>query len=182
MLWVALEYIRGYWLLNGFPWLQVAYSQLKTPLAGFAPVSGVYGVGFLLAASAFSLVEMLTGKLAAKQGLAFLLLCWGGGGLLKNINWTQPIGAPIKITLVQGNIDQAIKWQPNQRSNTLRLYQQFTEEHWDSNVIIWPETAIPAFLSQVKEFYLDPLAAAVREHHVDLLVSLPTGGDRQILF
>ncbi len=176
VLWVAIEYFRGYWLLNGFPWLQIAYSQLSTPLAGFAPIMGVYGVGFLLAASAFALVEWLRGKLIAWQGVLFLVLVWGSGWILQTVHWTQAAGEPIKITLVQGNIGQQQKWQANQKLHTLKLYQQLTEQHWDADVIIWPETAIPAFLSQVKEFYLDPLAAAAREHGVDLVVSLPTSG------
>jgi apolipoprotein N-acyltransferase len=182
LLWVAVEYFRGYWLLNGFPWLQIAYSQLQTPLAGFAPLGGVYGVGFLLAASAFAVVEMLRRKLVPLNGFLFLLLIWGGGGMLRTVQWTQTIGSPIKMTLVQGNIGQEQKWLPSQKLNTLRLYQQLTEQHWDSNVVIWPETAIPAFHEQVKAFYLDPLAAAAREHHVDLVVSLPTSGQGKEYF
>jgi apolipoprotein N-acyltransferase len=175
--WVAVEYFRGYWLLNGFPWLQIAYSQLNTPLAGFAPVLGVYGVGFFLAASAFVLVEMLSTGLAVKQGILFLVLCWGGGAALKTVAWTQSIGEPIKITLVQGNISQEQKWLPDQQINTLRLYQELTEQHWqDSNVIIWPETAIPAFYTQVKNFFLEPLAATANQYKVDVVVSLPSSG------
>lgn len=182
LLWVAVEYFRGYWLLNGFPWLQIAYSQLLSPLAGFAPLVGVYGIGFLLAASAFAMVEMLHRKLVPINGLIFLLLIWGGGALLKTVKWTQAIGEPIKITLVQGNIGQGQKWQPDQRLNTLKLYRELTEQHWDSNVIIWPETAIPAFLEEVKAFYLDPLAAEARRHNTDLVVSLPTSGQGREYF
>lgn len=178
LIWIVVEYFRGYLLLNGFPWLQIAYSQLQTPLAGFAPLVGVYGLGFLLAASAFVLAELIRRKLPVWQALAFLLIVWGCGSWLKTLQWTQASGEPFTVTLVQGNIDQGQKWQSNQKLNTLRLYQQLTERHWDSNVIIWPETAIPAFLSQVKEFYLDPLAAQAKQHGVDLVVSLPTGGDK----
>ncbi|WP_306790007.1 apolipoprotein N-acyltransferase [Methylomonas fluvii] len=174
--WVAVEYFRGYWLLNGFPWLQIAYSQLSTPLAGYAPLAGVYGVGFLLAASAFSLVELLRGKLPPLPGLLVLEVIWAGGGYLQTVAWTQATGAPIKVTLVQGNIGQDQKWQKNQKLNTLRLYQELTEQHWDSDVIIWPETSIPAFLSQVKEFYIDPLQTAAQAHGVDLVVGLPSSG------
>lgn len=178
LLWVAVEYFRGYLLLNGFPWLQIAYSQLQTPLAGFAPLIGVYGVGFLLAASALALAEAIRRKLSIGQMLVFVALVWGGGAGLKTLQWTHASGEAFDVTLVQGNIGQDQKWQPNQKLNTLRLYQQLTEQHWDSKVIIWPETAIPAFLSQVKEFYLDPLAAKAKQHQVDLVVSLPTGGDK----
>lgn len=176
--WVAIEYLRGYWLLNGFPWLQIAYSQLQTPLAGFAPIVGVYGVGFLLAASAFTGVELLGCRVDWRAGLLVLISLWGGGAMLREVAWTQAIGDAFKVTVVQGNIGQDQKWLPNQKLNTLKLYQQLTEQHWDSDVIIWPETAIPAFLNQVKEFFLDPLAARAREQAVDVVVSLPSGNDK----
>lgn len=180
--WVAIEYFRGYWLLNGFPWLQIAYGQLSTPLAGFAPLVGVYGLGFLLALSAFAAVEMARGKLRVLAGLGVLVMIWAGGAYLRTISWTQPAGEPIKVTLVQGNIGQDQKWQKNQKLSTLRLYQTLTEQHWDADVIIWPETAIPAFLSQVKEFYIDPLQAAAQAHGVDLVVGLPSSGQGKEYF
>jgi apolipoprotein N-acyltransferase len=178
LIWIGVEYFRGYLLLNGFPWLQIAYSQLATPLAGFAPLLGVYGVGFLLAASAFALAEAIRHKLPIWQLLVFWIVVWGGGGWLKTVQWTHASGEPFEVTLVQGNVEQGQKWLPDQKLNTLRLYQQLTEQHWDSDVIIWPETAIPAFLSQVKEFYLDPLAEQAKQHNVDLVVSLPSGGNK----
>lgn len=178
-LWVAVEYIRGNLVLNGFPWLQLAYSQLHTPLAAYAPIIGVYGVGFLLAATAFAGSEVLRRKLRPLNYLCFVLLIWGGGGLLQFVPWTHSVGAPIKVTLVQGNISQDQKWLPEQRTDTLSLYQVLTQQHWDSQVIIWPETAIPAFLSDVKESYLDPLTAEARQHQVDLVVSLPSGDGKE---
>ena len=178
LVWVAIEYFRGDWLLNGYPWLQIAYTQLNTPLAGYAPVLGVYGMGFLLAVSASALVETGRQRLPTWRGLLPIVLVWGGGWLLKGEQWTHAIGEPIKITLIQGNIAQDQKWLPDQRTSTLRLYQDLTERHWDSDVVIWPETAIPAFFSDVKEVYLDPLAAMAREHGTDIVVSLPSGGDK----
>lgn len=176
LVWVSVEYFRGNWLLNGFPWLQIAYSQLNTPLAGFAPVAGVYGVGFLLAASAATLAEIWRRQLAFLHGLLFISLIWGSGWLLKGVEWTHALGEPIKVALLQGNIAQDQKWLPEQMMNTLNLYQRLTEQHWDADVIVWPETAIPAFYSEVKDFYLDPLAEAAREKNVDLVVSVPTYG------
>lgn len=176
-LWIAGEYCRGVWILNGFPWLQIGYSQLDTALAGYAPLTGVYGVGFLLALSAFWLGEMLTGKLKLRVALPILLTIWTGGALLKQYSWTHAAGAPIRITLVQGNIGQERKWLPAQQQATLSLYQQLTRQHWDSNVIIWPETAIPAFFSRVRETFLEPLASEARAHAVDLVVSLPSDDD-----
>lgn len=176
LLWVAVEYFRGYWLLNGFPWLQIAYSQLNTPLAGYAPVAGVYGIGFLLAVSAALLTETWRVKRLRLHGALALCVIWAGGWLLQGVHWTHAIGKPITVTLLQGNIAQDQKWQSNQKLHTLALYRQLTEQHWDADVIIWPETAIPAFLSQVKDFYLDPLSALAREKGVDLVIGLPSSG------
>jgi apolipoprotein N-acyltransferase len=176
LIWVVVEYVRGYWLLNGFPWLQIAYSQLNTPLAGFVPLVGVYGVGFFLTASAAVFTEIWRGKLVPVHGLLFVVLIWGSGWLLKSVQWTHIAGKPIKVTLLQGNITQEKKWLPNQKLQTLKLYQQLTEQHWDSDVIIWPETAIPAFLPEVKDSFLMPLAEKARERNVDLVVSVPTYG------
>ncbi|MCQ8105653.1 apolipoprotein N-acyltransferase [Methylomonas sp. SURF-2] len=175
--WVAVEYLRGYWLLNGFPWLQIAYGQLNTPLAGYAPLVGVYGAGFLLAVSAALCAEMWRVRRLRLSGLLALCAIWGGGCLLRQVQWTHAVGAPIKVALLQGNIAQDQKWLEDQRQHTLSLYWQLTQQHWDADVIVWPETAIPVFLSQVKDFYLEPLSALARENGTDLLVSLPSEGE-----
>ena len=182
LLWTGLEYVRGNWLLNGFPWLLVGYSQLSTPLAGYAPVAGVHGVGFLLTVTAFCLAETFASGMRVKSALLLLAPIWVGGGLLREVQWTQIAGDPLRITLVQGNISQDLKWLTDQRPRTLSLYRSMTERHWSSDVIIWPETAIPAFLSEVREAYLDPLAAEARRHHADLVVSVPIAGEGRTYF
>ncbi|MFI3186716.1 MAG: apolipoprotein N-acyltransferase [Methylococcaceae bacterium] len=170
--WILSEYVRGYWLLNGFPWLQIAYSQMESPLSGYLPVVGVYGTGFILALTAACIVEIFRAnkKLLLITALAFL---WGAGGLLRDQNWTHEIGPPIRVSMVQGNIAQDQKWRPENKLNTLLIYKKLTEEHWDSNVIIWPETAIPAYLDQVQEGFLTPLVADAKRHNTDLIISVP---------
>ncbi|WP_445372667.1 apolipoprotein N-acyltransferase [Methylomonas sp. HW2-6] len=176
LLWLAVEYFRGNYVLNGFPWLQIGYSQTATPLAGFAPLGGAYSVGFLLAWSGFAMAEIVQSRLSRRLGSAMLLAIWVGGAGMQAIAWTEAAGAPIDITLVQGNIGQGDKWQANQQLATLKLYRKLTEQHWDSDVIIWPETSIPAFLEDVKPFFIDPLHAAARERGVDIVVGLPSSG------
>jgi apolipoprotein N-acyltransferase len=172
-IWVLIEYFRGYWFLNGFPWLQIAYTQLNTPLKGFVPVIGVYGTGFLLALTISFLVAGLTKSIKYSTALILVLLLWGAGGYLQTVKWTEPMGKAIRVALIQGNVAQDQKWLPENRIKTLVSYRQLTEQNWDSDIIIWPETAIPAYLSQVKEFYLDPISAKARQHKTDLIVSLP---------
>jgi len=103
-------------------------------------------------------------------------LIWGAGEYLATIKWTHIIGDPINVALIQGNVSQDQKWLAKNRVKTLVNYQKMTEENWDADIIIWPETAIPAYLSQVKDFYLDPLSAKAKLNNSDLIVSLPARG------
>jgi apolipoprotein N-acyltransferase len=93
------------------------------------------------------------------------------------MDWTQPTGDPIKTAIIQGNIPQQIKWEPEQLVNTLVLYQKMTERHWDADLIVWPENALPAFYHQLNEFYLTPLAQQARDHHSDIVLGLPVMDD-----
>lgn len=181
--WILVEYFRGAVLLNGFPWLLCAYSQLTTPLAGYVPIVGAYGTGFLLALSAILVVRYLQKTPLRKSSMLLLVLIWLVGGLLQQITWTHPSGEPFRASLVQGNITQDQKWRPENRLNTLLLYKKLTEAHWDSQVIIWPETAIPAYLDDVDAFFLTPLQESALAHGTDLVVSLPmTGKNSQEIY
>jgi len=172
VVWILVEYLRGYWVLNGFPWLHIAYSQLATPLAGYIPVLGVYGTGFIAALTASVAVEILFGGKKILP-IAVLIVLWGTGGLLRNQTWTHEIGQPFRVAMIQGNIAQDQKWRPENRINTLLKYKKMTEAHWDSKVIIWPETAIPAYLDQVKDAFLTPLGNDAKLHNTDLIISVP---------
>jgi apolipoprotein N-acyltransferase len=172
LLWILLEYARGDWLLNGFPWLQIAYSQTDSPYAGFIPLFGVYGSGFLLALTATLFAYLLCFKRHFIVLSITLMLIVVSGCLLRHVNWTEKAGAPLQVTLIQGNISQDEKWQENNLIKTLLLYQQMTYSHWDSHIIIWPETSIPAYLSQVDDHFLKPLEKEAIKHKTDLIVSL----------
>lgn len=190
--WVLLEWMRG-WFLSGFPWLAFGYSQLESPLQGFAPLLGVYGVSWVVALSAgllllllmglFTLPAAVTGraKVPALRGLGIkggglsilgLALLWVGGGLLHAHDWTRSAGDPLRVSLIQGNIPQESKWRPEQFRPTLDLYTRLTREHWSSDLIIWPETAVPAFAHQVDEGFLTPLANEARAQGADLLLGI----------
>lgn len=180
VIWMLVEYFRGYWVLNGFPWLHIAYSQLETPLAGYIPIWGVYGTGFVVALTASIALELCSGEFIRRGRLksplsliTALVILWGAGGFLRNQTWTHEIGQPIRVSMIQGNIAQDQKWRPENKINTLLKYKRMTEQHWDSNVIIWPETAIPAYLDQVKETFLAPLANDAKLHNTDLIISVP---------
>lgn len=106
--------------------------------------------------------------------LAALLALWGGGWGLGTLRWTHPAGAPLSVTLIQGDIPQDQKWEPSAFEPTLKLYRRLTDAHWASKLIVWPEAAVPAYQDEVQIDYLDPLEADARTHGTDILLGIPT--------
>jgi apolipoprotein N-acyltransferase len=94
-------------------------------------------------------------------------------GWLARIPWTQPAGAPFSVALLQGNVAQNEKWAPEFQRATLEMYTQMSREHWDARLVIWPETAIPAFYHQVKETWLAGLQEEAQAHGADMLIGIP---------
>ncbi len=172
-IWMAVEWLRG-WFLTGFTWLQVGYSQTDTLLAGYAPVLGSYGVGWLTVMLAGMVLVLLHGRRRTRRFVAAgVLLIVGGGLLLKPVNWSEPAGESFRVTLLQGNIPQDAKWQPAFQRQTLLHYADMTRQHWDSRLVVWPETAIPALYHQVRDSFLPGLQTEARQHGTDLLIGVP---------
>ncbi len=150
--WVLIEWLRG-WLMSGFPWMTLGYSQIDSPLASFAPVVGVYGVSFVLVLSAAAL---LAAAVSAGQTRVLMLLLavlpWAAGLLLKQVAWTDQAGPAVVTTIVQGGVSQDRKWLREQFGPTLEIYRSSLAAHPDSELVIWPEVAIPAVLDQVESF------------------------------
>lgn len=172
-LWVLGEWLRG-WIFTGFPWLLLGYSQIDAPLGGYAPLVGVYGVSWLVMLSVALLLCLLSPAVRGRFWLAGgLALLWGGGPLLNQVAWTEPAGAALRVSLIQGNIAQEEKWKRGSLQPTLELYTGLTRQHWQSDLIIWPETAVPAFAHQVNEPFLQPLAGEARANGSALLIGIP---------
>lgn len=169
--WVLLEWLRG-WLFTGFPWVFLGYSQIDSPLAGFAPVLSVYGVSFMVALSSGLLINAFRGKKAALYSILLLIILWAAGFGLSNINWTKPIGKPVTVSLIQGDIAQSLKWDPEKVPNTLALYHTLTLQNINSDIIVWPEAAIPIWLSQAQDF-TTPLNKQLLAHRTALLAGVP---------
>ena len=164
--WMLSEWVRG-WIFTGFPWLAIGYSQAPaSPLAGYAPIVGVFGLSLLMAWSAAAIAWQ-----PRRYGWLVVLI-WIAGAGLKQINWTQPLGAPFSVSLIQGNISQSIKWQPEQVLNTLSEYRDMVARS-HARLTVLPETAIPLFYDQVPTAYLDDLASYARSNGGDLLFGIP---------
>ena len=171
--WVIFEWVRS-WLFTGFPWLTVGYSQIDSPLAGLGTVTGIYGVSFAVAISAGALVLFWREKRAVLiLCLSILLPLWTGSFFLKNIEWTTAKEGEVNVAIVQGNIAQEIKWLPEQKQITLDLYSDLSEPYWDKvDLIIWPETALPAFAHDIPEF-INNLKARAETSKTDIMLGLP---------
>lgn len=180
-LWATTEWVRG-WIFTGFPWLVVGYSQVPaSPLAGYAPLVGVYGVSFALALIAALLAWMLTPRLqfAHRIGAAAAIVALGlGGHFLRDVAWTTPDGAPTSVALLQGNIPQAMKWQPEKTVPTLETYLRMATAS-PARLIVLPETALPVFESDLPPAYRARLAQLGRTNGGDVLAGLPTGSYEQ---
>lgn len=145
--WILGDWLRS-WLLTGFPWLYLGTAQVDGPLAGFAPVTGVYGITFWVVATGVGLwaASALLRRKRFVQALLIALITltpWLTGPLLNRIQWTHLSAQSTPIAAMQGNIPQQIKWDPDFLKHQIQIYLGLTENDWDKAIILWPETAIP---------------------------------------
>lgn len=172
-LWVLLEWLRG-WALSGFPWLSLGYAFIDSPLAGWAPLLGVYGVTWAAAYAAVALTVLLSpGPPGARRwpALAVLAGLFLLPALLARHNWTRPAGPAFAVAAVQGAVSQDVKWQENNRAATLERYTRLTTDAWGARLIVWPEAALPILAPELRDF-LQALQAAGRQHGADFAVGL----------
>lgn len=172
-LWVAWEYFRSV-LFTGFPWLLLGYSQLNTPLKGFAPIFGIYGLSLFTALISGALVLLATKQKRIHKIIALIIIFGliGIGFIAENHAWTQPIGKPIQASLIQGNIPQATKWDAAYVKDNIRIYQDLTLQNINSQLIVWPEGAFPVYEQDAKNF-IDQLSAVAETNHSNIIFGLP---------
>jgi len=173
---VFFEWMRSLFF-SGFPWLTIGYSQIDSPLRGYAPFFSVYGVSlFTLCCSGLLLATYYAYRAQDRKKvysyLFSIVTILVVGQVLAMIHWTQPAGPPVKVSLVQGNIPQDIKWSQDQVQNSLNTYTDLTQPHWDSKIIVWPESAIPTSLENAEEF-VNALNAEAIEKKVTLITGVP---------
>lgn len=171
-LWVLFEWIRG-WFLTGFPWLNLGYSQVSSPLAGYAPWLGVYGVSFFCALSAGLLAwGVREPRKILTRCLPALVLIWIGGWLAGTVGWVQPVGKSLQVTLIQGDVSLDNKWRPDNLRAILDRYFSLSAQAPRSDLIIWPEAAIPAYLDEINSGYLERVRRLSQAAHVDFLIGV----------
>lgn len=172
-LWVLFEYLRSV-LFTGFPWILLGYAQLNTPLQGFAPIFGIYGLSLITALIAGALVLLAKKQNFIIKLLAFIIIfgCFGTGWIFKNHAWTKPIGKPIETSLVQGNIPFNIKWDEAYIKENIAVYQRLTLENLSSKLVVWPEGAFPVY-PQDATLFIKQLGAVAKLQHSNIIFGLP---------
>ncbi len=133
--WVLTEWLLT-WFLTGFPWLFAGYAMLDTPLEALAPVGGVLLVSFAGVLTAACFVRW-----RSPAALVAAALPWLASWAITGVQWTAP-AERYRVALVQGNIDQATKWDEASRAEILARYATLSEPVWDRDIVVWPEAAV----------------------------------------
>ena len=179
--WGLSDWIRS-WIFTGFPWLTMGYSQVPhSPLAGFMPIIGVYGVSvitvFIAALIAYWLASRRQNLVWKRNAIAAFVLIIVAGGVLKAVEWTTPSGKPISVALLQGNISQSEKWSPETAQSTINQYIEMAKAS-KAELIILPETALPVISSQLDPGIIDTLSTHAKQNNGDLLVGMVEYNDK----
>ena len=160
-LWVVLEYLRGA-LFTGFPWVLMGYSQVAyLPLIQIADITGVWGVSFWVvmmnAAAYLAWRGPARGRgrvhVAAAALLATILVL--GYGVVRTDKVDREVAGwdRLMVGVVQGNIEQSLKWNPSLKLETVNLYRRLSTKAKEDGAefIVFPETAMPFYLAYDRE-------------------------------
>jgi apolipoprotein N-acyltransferase len=170
-LWVLGEWLRGS-LLTGFPWLASGYAHAPpSPLAGYVPVLGVHGVAWIAAVIAGVLSAIVLRRVRLRVAVPVLAVLLAGAALLGSVQWTEPVGRRLTVSLLQGNIEQSLKWVPERLPDSMSTYLELARA-WPADLVVLPETAIPLAYDEIDPAWL----MALRETGRDVLMGAITLG------
>ena len=172
--WSASEWLLT-WLFTGFPWLLLGYSLIASPLASLLPMFGALASGmlsliFFLAVVLVSRALLFSGRARWYYAIPVLVPCFLVL-VLHNITWVSEKGLH-SVGLVQGNIDQSVKWDFKERNRIAQKHVSMSAELWGLNLVVWPEYALTLYGDEAKrvKIYLQERAI---ESGTNLLLGAP---------
>ena len=177
LLWAALDHGKTF-VLTGFPWALLGYAQhANPPLLALAPITGVFGLSFVVALGGAALATSVSAlrRGARPPGRAIIAVAFVGlvhvAGALDLAREQPPDGPRLRVAVAQGNIDQGVKWSPDWADRTLAIYEELTRRAAadGAQVVLWPETAVPG-LPEADPELADFLAWLARDAGVALVV------------
>jgi len=180
--WVALDFFRSF-LLTGFPWAMLGHSQYRIlPLIQIADLTGVYGITLLIVLTNVVLYRVLRAvsgagvPYPAKSALLLLVMFTATlfYGFSRLNGGDQDPGQPLRVALIQGNIDQDVKWSPGYQEQTMAIYERLTREaaRGGIDLVVWPESAVPFFF-QDQARQAERVRALARETKAYILFGSP---------
>ena len=178
LVWVATELGRTY-ILTGFPWVLLGYSQVEVlPVAQFASLVGVYGLSALIAAVSAAAANVVVGEpgqrlrpVLAVAALLIVVTTWGARRAAA-AEWTQA-GEPVRVGLVQGNVDQAQKWDPARSEFIFNNYLLMTRQaiNQGAQLVLWPESSTPFNFEEARDRTLaEQVRTIARQARVPILI------------
>ena len=181
LLWTGLEWIRS-WLLSGFPWGGMGYSQWKNiDIIQIASITGVYGVSFIVVLFNATVAAVILSRSTLRRKvtgavfpLAIVTLTYVYGGFCLSESGNSD--ARIKLGLVPGNVPQAEKWKSEHAAKIFKRYTDLTEKTSAANpdMVVWPETALhPHILSGKAKIFSQRLSGQLRDQQIYLLTGAP---------
>lgn len=169
-MWGLSEWMRG-WIFTGFPWAATGYAHNVSPLGGYAPLVGVYGLGVLAALCAGCLVMLTQRARWPAIGLLAAVMAVGFG--LKQVSWTQEVGQPLSVRLLQGDVRQDQKFDAAYLHEIIDRYQAMITAA-PADLVATPETAIPVTPQQLPDGYLGALQGFAQQSGSHLMIGIPT--------
>lgn len=185
-LWVGLEFVRSF-LLTGFPWASLGYTQYRIlPLIQVTDITGVYGISYLIVLAncvvclAIKVLKTRESRGRPYRSAAVFFVLFAAVLLYGSFRLRQePVGVPLKVALIQGNIDQGIKWDPAFMEETIAIYERLSRRATDEgavDLVVWPESAAPFFF-QVPGPPSVRITSLAREIHAPLIFGSPAFDD-----
>ena len=172
-LWVLNEWVRT-WFLTGFPWVFLGYGYIDTPLAGWAPVGGVFTLSFIACLLGCLWALALTHK-RLNYSLAALVAsvgAFGAGHVINDLQWTASKQNIAHVTIVQPNTPQSMKWNRRYYTAILDNLGHLSERALPGDIIVWPEAAVPNDYHKAIED-LNPTLASMNKQSQSLISGIP---------
>ncbi len=189
--WVLIEWYRS-WFLTGFPWLYLGNTQIDSILSSIAPISGVLGVSFICLIIAGAILSFFLGnsvrrtvkvnsdkvdsKLVSHLAITeekfgssariiaalIVVIITVGSFVLSTIDWTQKVDKPLTVSVLQSNISQYEKLDPENLNKMIDVYRAMTYKSRNSDLIVWPETGLFDFFNKHIDSLIAPLQKTLK--------------------
>jgi apolipoprotein N-acyltransferase len=177
--WVTMELARTH-LFSGFPWALTGYSPYRAlPVIQVADLTGVYGISFLIVLVNTAIEELIADRKRFVPLLSASLVLLAVLGYGYHRLSTETGSGGIRVSVVQGNIEQDKKWDPAYQNEVIATYKRLTLRAIEQkpDLVIWPETATPFYFEGADDPYpalTDDLRRFVRSVGIPLLFGSPT--------